>query len=161
MAPAGGDSLMVLVPTGHLADWASQSTPGAEPQDWPALVARARATVLARLAAEGLDDLRERIKFEVCYTPETWAEAFNLARGSAFGLSLNFAQVGYLRPANRHATYRNLYFVGSSTHPGTGLPIVLISARLAVERILKEQAAPAANGSTRVRPAWSAELPPA
>jgi phytoene dehydrogenase-like protein len=47
-------------------------------------------------------------------------------------------QVGYLRPQNRHRRYRNLYFVGGSTHPGTGLPIVLISARLTTERILKE-----------------------
>jgi phytoene desaturase len=46
--------------------------------------------------------------------------------------------VGYLRPHNRHRRYRNLYFVGSSTHPGAGLPIVLISARLVSERILRE-----------------------
>lgn len=37
----------------------------------------------------------------------------------------------------RHARYRNLYFVGASTHPGTGLPIVLIGARLVEERIVK------------------------
>jgi len=43
-----------------------------------------------------------------------------------------------LRPRNRHARYRNLYFVGASTHPGTGLPTVLISARLATERILED-----------------------
>jgi hypothetical protein len=47
-------------------------------------------------------------------------------------------QVGYLRPKNRHKKYRNLYFVGGSTHPGSGLPLALISARLTTERILKE-----------------------
>ena len=47
--------------------------------------------------------------------------------------------VGYLRPHNRHARYGNLYFVGASTHPGTGLPIVLLSAKLVAERIQKEQ----------------------
>jgi phytoene dehydrogenase-like protein len=47
--------------------------------------------------------------------------------------------VGYLRPQNRHARYRNLYFAGASTHPGTGLPIVLLSAKLTTERIVKEQ----------------------
>jgi phytoene dehydrogenase-like protein len=46
--------------------------------------------------------------------------------------------VGYLRPKNRHARYKNLYFAGASTHPGTGLPIVLLSAKLAAERIMKE-----------------------
>ena len=72
--------------------------------------------------------------------PARYLNELNLAKGAAFGLSHNFMQVGYLRPRNRHARYRNLYFVGASTHPGTGLPIVLISARLAVERILSEQA---------------------
>jgi phytoene dehydrogenase-like protein len=47
-------------------------------------------------------------------------------------------QVGYLRPHNRHPRYANLYFVGASTHPGTGVPIVLLSAKLVTERILKE-----------------------
>jgi phytoene dehydrogenase-like protein len=47
-------------------------------------------------------------------------------------------QVGYLRPKNRHSQFKNLYFAGASTHPGTGLPIVLLSARLTTERILEE-----------------------
>jgi phytoene dehydrogenase-like protein len=44
-----------------------------------------------------------------------------------------------MRPRNRHSRYGNLYFVGASTHPGTGLPIVLLSAKLVSERIAKEQ----------------------
>ena len=47
-------------------------------------------------------------------------------------------QVGYLRPRNRRAHLHNVYFAGASTHPGTGLPIVLLSARLTTERILKD-----------------------
>ena len=60
-------------------------------------------------------------------------------------------QVGYLRPHNRHHLYGNLYFVGSSTHPGTGLPMVLLSARLTTERILEENGVqcPAQNLSLR------------
>lgn len=131
-APSGEDTLYVLVPVGHL-DARSK-------QDWNALVDRARETVLNRLAVEmGAEDLREHIKFEIVYQPEVWKERFNLEKGAAFGLSHNFWQVGYLRPQNRHKKYRNLYFAGASTHPGTGLPIVLLSARLTTERILKEQ----------------------
>lgn len=130
-APAGKDSLYVLVPVGHLDE--------AGGQDWQALVDRARNTVFARLAAQlNVTDLRERITFETVYTPLDWQAQYNLAKGSAFGLSHNFLQVGYLRPQNRHARYKNLYFAGASTHPGTGLPIVLLSARLTTERILKE-----------------------
>jgi phytoene dehydrogenase-like protein len=84
------------------------------------------------------DDLREHIKFEIVYQPKVWKERFNLEKGAAFGLSHNFWQVGYLRPQNRHKRYKNLYFAGASTHPGTGLPIVLLSARLTTERILEE-----------------------
>jgi phytoene desaturase len=130
-APSGQETLYVLVPVGHL-DARTE-------QDWDALVNRARETVLARLAREmGADDLRQHIKFEIVYQPKVWKERFNLEKGAAFGLSHNFWQVGYLRPRNRHKQYKNLYFAGASTHPGTGLPIVLLSARLTTERILKE-----------------------
>ena len=130
-APADGETLYVLVPVGYL-------DPNGQ-QDWDALVQRARRTVLARLEKEmGIPDLREHIKFEILHTPITWKEEFNLVKGAAFGLSHNFLQVGFLRPQNRHGRYKNLYFVGASTHPGTGLPIVLLSARLTTERILEE-----------------------
>jgi len=132
-APQGEDTLYVLVPVGHLD--------ARTKQDWDALVNRARETVLTRLANEkGATDLKDHIKFEIVYQPKVWQERFNLVNGSAFGLSHNFAQVGYLRPQNRHKKYKNLYFTGASTHPGTGLPIVLLSARLTTERILKEKA---------------------
>jgi phytoene desaturase len=129
-APAGQDTLMVLVPVGHLNSNGSQ--------DWEGLKNRARSTVLERLREVGVVDLADHIKFEESYAPLEWRDLYNLEKGSAFGLSHNFMQVGYLRPQNRHNRYRNLYFVGSSTHPGTGLPIVLLSARLTSERILQE-----------------------
>ena len=103
---------------------------------------QARAFVLRRLARLGLEDLEQRIVFEATLTPPDYLERWNLAKGSAFGLSHNFLQIGYLRPQNRHARYSNLYFVGASTHPGTGVPIVLLGARLITERILKEQGEP-------------------
>lgn len=131
-APAGQDTLMVLVPVGHLDESARQ--------DWPALRERARSVVLRRLASAGVADLEAHLKFEVAFTPTTWESRYNLSKGAAFGLSHNFMQVGYLRPRNRHSRYRNLYFAGASTHPGTGLPMVLLSARLTTERILKEAA---------------------
>jgi phytoene dehydrogenase-like protein len=123
---------------------------------------RARAAVLSRLASMGITDLEEHIKFEVAYTPRAWRSLYNLKRGSAFGLSHNFLQVGYMRPHNRHAHYRNLYFVGSSTHPGTGLPMVLLSAQLTTERILEEQAVGArhSDGRQHTRPECAAEPQP-
>lgn len=133
-APPGRDSLMVLVPVAHLAKGVQQ--------DWPALQTRARAAVLKRLADAGMPDLAGHLKFEESYTPHDWQRLYNLEKGAAFGLSHNFTQVGYLRPHNRHDHYHNLYFAGASTHPGTGLPIVLLSARLTVERILEDSGVP-------------------
>jgi phytoene desaturase len=130
-APPGCDDLMVLVPVGCLYEELSQ--------DFEALRARAKETVFKRLERLGITDLEAHIKHEVSYTPHDWREMFNLARGAAFGLGHNFTQVGYLRPQNRHGRYKNLYFCGASTHPGTGVPIVLIGAELVEERILKEQ----------------------
>ncbi|HBE25765.1 MAG TPA: hypothetical protein DDW33_08780 [Ktedonobacter sp.] len=125
---------MVLVPVGHMDAGTSQ--------DWSALQSQARSAVLHRLAGAGIVDLEKHVKFEVSYTPCDWLSNYNLAKGAAFGLSHSFLQVGYLRPHNRHRRYGNLYFVGSSTHPGTGLPMVLLSARLTTERILKEVGVP-------------------
>ncbi len=140
-APAGEDTLMVLVPAGHLDAGIAQ--------DWDALQSRARSAVMHRLASAGIVDLEKHLKFEVSYTPCDWLSIYNLAKGAAFGLSHNFMQVGYLRPQNRHHRYGNLYFVGSSTHPGTGLPMVLLSARLTTERILKEVGVPSPAVSLR------------
>jgi phytoene desaturase len=133
-APAGQDTLMVLVPAGHLDE--------ATRQNWSGQQARARETIFRRLGDAGITNLQEHIKFEVSYTPRHWRSLYNLARGAAFGLSHSFMQVGYLRPHNRHGRYRNLYFVGASTHPGTGLPMVLLSARLTTQRIVKETGVP-------------------
>ena len=100
--------------------------------------ARAREAVLSGLARVGAPGIDQRIDFEATMTPESYERELNLVRGSAFGLSHNFLQVGYLRPHNRHGRFRNLYFAGASTHPGTGLPLVLLSARLVTERILRD-----------------------
>jgi len=134
LAPKGQDSLMAVVPVGHIND--------AAPQDWAAIRKSARQAVLQRLAEMGVNDLDEHIKFEVSYTPRGWQSRYNLTQGSALGLGHNLTQMGYLRPQNRHARYRNLYFVGASTHPGSGVATVLISARLTTERILQDAGVP-------------------
>jgi len=133
-APPDGDNLLVLVPVGHIDD--------SKPQDWSALREKAREAVFSRLDMLGLTGLNDIIEFEKTIGPEDYLKRLNLTKGAAFGLSHSFSQVGYMRPHNRHRRYKNLYFVGASTHPGTGLPIVLISARLVVERILREQPVP-------------------
>jgi phytoene desaturase len=134
-APPGHDNLMVLVPCGRIDD--------SKEQDWPAMKSQARSAVIDRLAELGMGDLEQHLKFEVSYTPNSWLNMYNLAKGAAFGsINHNLLQVGYLRPQNRHPHYHNLYFVGGSTHPGSGLPLTLMSAHLTSERIFKEVGLP-------------------
>jgi phytoene desaturase len=130
-APAGCDTLMGLVPVGCLYEELNQ--------DFEALRARAKETIFKRLTKLGITDLEAHITHEVSYTPYDWREQFSLARGATFGLKHNISQLGYLRPQNRHGRYKNLYFCGASTHPGTGVPIAFLGAGLVEECILKEQ----------------------
>jgi phytoene desaturase len=127
MAPPGRDTLTAIVPVGHLRDDGSE--------DWDALRERARDHVFRRLASIGITDIRERITFEEAYTPVTWAQRHNLEKGATHGLAHRLAQMACFRPANRHRRYRNLYFVGASTHPGTGVPCAMVSGRQVAGRI--------------------------
>ncbi len=64
--------------------------------------------------------------------------SFNSYYGTAFGLSHTLTQTNYFRPHLKSPNTENLYFVGSSVHPGTGASIVLLSSKLVVEEILKD-----------------------
>jgi phytoene dehydrogenase-like protein len=108
--------------------------------DWERVKEEARASVLARLEKEGIRDVEKHIKFEKVYNPVIWKNMFNLSRGATFGsLNHNLMQMGYFRPHNQHPRYRNLFFTGGSTHPGNGVPLALISARLAAEKIVNSE----------------------
>lgn len=145
-APEGCDAVIALVPVGHLlrsrgadAD-ADDVDPRLQEQDWARLVAKARETVLrtvsARTGCERLDGL---ITHEIVNTPSAWQDKFNLDKGAILGLSHNFTNVLAFRPRTKARGLANAYFVGASTHPGTGVPIVLAGARITTEQILEEK----------------------
>lgn len=128
-APAGHESITVIVPAPHC---------GRGPRDWDALAESARSMVMARLASAGCD-VGGRIAFEIRRNPPDWERALNLTNGSVFGsLDHGLDQIGCLRPANRHRRFRNLYFVGGSTHPGSGVPLVMLSGRLTARRMFAD-----------------------
>ena len=130
MAPPGEDTLIAIVPVGHIDERMTQ--------DWNGLVEEARQAVFRRLALLGIADLKAHIEFEACFTPPSWRQRYNLLKGATHGLCHNLTQLGYFRPHNRHPRYHNLYFVGASTHPGTGVPTALISARLVAQRVAED-----------------------
>ncbi len=128
VAPDGCDTIYVLSPMPHLGG----------DVDWETAGGVLRERFLDRMEELGMSDIRSAIRVERHWTPLDFRDRLNLAMGCAFGLSHDIMQVGYLRPHNRDANYDNLYYVGASTHPGTGVPMVLFSAALVDERISKE-----------------------
>ncbi|ORE02407.1 phytoene dehydrogenase [Rhizopus microsporus var. microsporus] len=133
-APDGKDSVIVLVPIGHMK---SQTGEG---EDYADLVNRAREMVLSVIQSRlGIKDFASMIEHEIVNDPKTWQAKFNLWRGSILGLSHNVFQVLWFRPSTRDTTnrYRNLFFVGASTHPGTGVPIVLAGSKLTSDQVCK------------------------
>src|SRR5512136_1478651 len=130
MSPPGQDTLTAIVPVGHMSENGEQN--------WGALRDEARQHVFRRLRTLGMTDLEAHIKFEETYTPLSWRKRYNLVKGSTHGLSHTLPQMAYFRPANRHPRYQNLYFVGASTHPGTGIPTTMVSGRLVANRIAED-----------------------
>jgi phytoene desaturase len=130
MAPDGQDTIIAIVPVGHMSENGEQ--------DWAEIRDRARQQVFRRLKILGITDLEAHLKFEVNYSPLSWRKRYNLVKGSTHGLCHNLTQLGYFRPRNKHARYQNLYFVGASTHPGTGMPTAMVSGRLAAQRIMDD-----------------------
>jgi phytoene desaturase len=130
MAPPEQDTLTAIVPVGHMSENGGQN--------WGALRDEARQHIFRRLRTLGITDFESHIKFEETYTPLSWHKRYNLVKGATHGLSHTLTQMAYFRPSNRHPRYKNLYFVGASTHPGTGLPTAMVSGRLVSERIKDE-----------------------
>jgi len=97
-----------------------------------------------QLADNIISDLSSRINFDLhkntltktIMNPVDWQNSFNLYRGSGLGLAHGLNQIGGFRPKNKDEEFSNLYYVGASTIPGTGLPMVVISSKLVSERIL-------------------------
>ncbi|BGP41469.1 hypothetical protein JCM10449v2_005456 [Rhodotorula kratochvilovae] len=136
-APADKDSVIVLVPVGHI----SAALPSSS--DWDKVVEETRNKVIGEVERRlNISGLRDLIEHETVNTPITWGEKFNLHRGSILGLSHDFFNVLSFRPKTRHPTVKNAYFVGASAHPGTGVPIVLAGARLATTQILDDMGMP-------------------
>jgi phytoene desaturase (3,4-didehydrolycopene-forming) len=135
-APAGKDTIVVLVPCGHLLE--GEADRGISSQDWEGMVNKARNAVLQTVQSRTSVDLRPRIVHELTNTPASWKESFNLDKGAILGLSHSFFNVLSFRPKTKHPSIKNLYFVGASTHPGTGVPIVLAGSKITTSQILDD-----------------------
>lgn len=130
LAPEGQEGLYVLVPVPELSKY----------EKWTEQTMQAYRQKIIRLLKEKtiFKDIDEHIVSETLITPKDFSERFNAYNGATFGLKPTLKQSNYYRPHNKFAAAENLYFCGSSTHPGAGVPIVMQSAKLAVEELLRD-----------------------
>lgn len=125
LAPAGKHSYYILFPTPNLdADI-----------DWKKMKNKYRDQMLATMEARGYEGFADSIEVEHITTPLEW-EQMGLERGAPFASAHTFFQTGPFRPRNMAKGFENVVFAGSGTQPGVGVPMVLISGRLAAERIV-------------------------
>ena len=131
LAPEGGSVLSVVAPTPNL----DRRSGGNPDLDWAQLGPRYRDELLATLEARGWTGLTGAIEVEELTTPVDWA-AQGMAAGTPFALAHTFGQTGPFRPATLpRRGPENVVLAGSSVQPGVGVPMVLLSGRLAAERI--------------------------
>ncbi len=128
-APSGCENLFVLVNAPYLT---AQS-------DWQRDAQSYRDHVLDLLThypQVDLNDLREHSVCETLLTPDDFQRKYGANAGSIYGLSSNNRMAPFTRPGNRSKLLKNLYFVGGSTHPGGGLPLVTLSGKIVAEMIM-------------------------
>jgi phytoene desaturase len=99
-----------------------------------------RGRVFDRLRLAGVDIAEEDIELERRFTPEDFQGVYGSFYGNAFGLAPDLFQSAFFRPATRSRDVRGLYHAGASTHPGSGVPMVLTSGRLVAEQLGRDLA---------------------
>ncbi len=128
-APAGCENLFVLAGapyTAEITKWHIEAEPY-------------RDLIIKKLEKFGLQDVQNSIEFEQIITPEDFQRIFNANRGSIYGVSSNGIFSAFRRIPNKSKDIENLYFVGGATHPGGGMPLVLLSGKMTSDLIINSE----------------------
>ncbi len=125
VAPEGHSNLFALVPI------------AAGLEDTPELRESYRDLVLDDIAENTGTELHDRIVLEETFCVDDFADRYNSYQGSALGLAHTLRQTSLLRPSHRSGAVDGLYFTGSTTTPGIGVPMCLISGQLTAEELSK------------------------
>jgi phytoene desaturase len=119
MAPPGHDAFYALAPVPHLGSGT----------DWQAHAEPYRQAILRRLEETVLPGLGQHLTVSRVTTPQDFHDRLLSYKGAAFGLEPLLLQSAWFRPHNRSEDVQGLFMVGASTHPGAGVPGVLMSAK--------------------------------
>jgi phytoene desaturase len=129
MAPPGGESMYVLAPVPHLGGGI----------DWSTAAGPFRDKIMRFLEHEfGMEDLRANVDVLEMFTPADFETQLNSHLGNAFSIEPRLTQSALFRPHNRSEDVQRLYLVGAGTHPGGGVPGVLLSAEATEKCIIED-----------------------
>jgi phytoene desaturase len=127
MAPPGCSNLFILA-----------NAPSLGSVDWSAIQDVYAQQLLSMLESYGLSGIKQSLEVCETFTPLDLQQAMGAHQGAIYGISSNRPSQTFFRPANRAKDIDNLWFVGGTTHPGGGTPIVALSGQLVAERLLVE-----------------------
>ena len=129
MAPEGCESMYVLIPVPNLESGIN----------WEKIKRAYTDSILTFLENDfGLTDLKRSIEVLETFTPSDFKKQRNNHLGSAWGVEPKLTQTAYFRPHNRSEDIQKLYVVGASTHPGAGVPGVLLTAETTVKLVVED-----------------------
>ena len=155
MAPEGGESMYVLVPVANQRSGI----------DWDEMGPAFTDKVIDFLEEWGLEDLREEMDVLHVFTPKDFETELNATWGNAFAIEPKLFQTAWFRPQNRSEDIDGLYLVGAGTHPGAGVPGVLLSAEttygcIAADRDLPDQWSWSTQGTVALDPELHDDIVP-
>lgn len=132
MAPKGKSSFYVLLPVSELVtaeyEWNEEN------------IAYYREKALETLSKlPGLENIKDEIYLEHIFTPKDFEKHFSAYRGATFGLQPTLKQSNHWRPQAKSMECEGLYFTGSSTHPGAGVPIAMESGKICAEELRRDE----------------------
>jgi phytoene desaturase len=125
-APEYGENWFVMVNAPYVAE-----------QDWKKQIARTRERILARLSHQLGEEIESLIEVEEMLTPQLIYEKTGSYKGALYGSSSNNPLSAFLRQPNFSKKHKGLYFCGGSVHPGGGIPLALLSAKI-TSNIIKQ-----------------------
>lgn len=129
LAPAGCSTLYILVPVPNRTaniDWEKEKE------------GFRRRVLDAIMSKTELKDLEQNIEVERVITPLDWEKQYHVYNGATFNLAHSIDQMLYFRPHNRFEDFKSCYLTGGGTHPGSGLPTIYMSAKIAADLIQKD-----------------------
>lgn len=124
-APKGKENWFVMI-----------NVPSVYGQDWEKMIAEARSNILSKISRVLGEDIETLIQFEQQLTPQLIQDKTYSFKGSLYGTSSNNRFAAFFRHKNFSSQYKNLYFCGGSVHPGGGIPLALLSAKI-IDKLVK------------------------